>query len=75
MKLKTLIIVTGVFVTLILLTGTFSAGFVAGRVVVSADANPLIFFPEIIGISEQIDASNAEPRAGTPQELIELASI
>ena len=53
MKLKTLIIVTGVVVALILLTGTFSAGFVAGRVVVSADANPLIFLPEIIGISEQ----------------------
>jgi carboxyl-terminal processing protease len=72
MKFKTLIIVTGVVVALILLTGTFSAGFVAGRVVVSADANPLIFFPGIIGISEQTDASNVEPRAGTPQELIEL---
>ena len=72
MKFRVLIIVTGVLAGILILSGIFSAGFVAGRTIASVDEIPDLFSQPTVQMEniheELVDAS----KGGTPEELEEL---
>ncbi len=72
MKLKTLLVIGGIFVGIILLSGIFSAGFVAGRTVASIDDIPNIFAEKSVNMTEVHEEFVDISRGDTPQELEEL---
>jgi carboxyl-terminal processing protease len=72
MKVKSIYVVLAILATLLLLTGTFSAGFVAGGAV----GNPLRvslaqYFPQL-GIQDNSPIQESTGQGGTPQDLEEL---
>lgn len=72
MKLKTLAIVGGILVVLILFSGIFSAGFVAGRTIASVDSIPNIFSDRTVNMTEFHHDVVDENNGNTPEELEEL---
>jgi len=72
MKLKTLVVIGGILVGLILLSGIFSAGFVAGRTVASIEDIPNIFAENSVNMTEVHQEIVDVSMGDTPQELEEL---
>jgi carboxyl-terminal processing protease len=72
MKLRVLLVISGVLVGLLILSGIFSAGFVAGRTIASVDEIPDLFSKPTVRMEciqeEFVDAS----KGGTPEELEDL---
>jgi carboxyl-terminal processing protease len=72
MKSRTLIIFGAIVLLVILLVGTFSTGFLAGRVIGTADINPLTLPNQIPDLGKQAATSVISEQAGTPEDLDEL---
>jgi carboxyl-terminal processing protease len=72
MKSRTLIIFGAIVLLVILLVGTFSTGFLAGRVIGTADISPLTLPNQIPDLGKQAATSVISEQAGTPEDLDEL---
>ncbi len=72
MKLKVLIITSGILVGLLMLAGIFSAGFVAGRTIVSVDEIPDLFSRPAVQMETISEEFGDGSKGGTPEELEQL---
>lgn len=72
MKLKVLIITSGILVGLLMLAGIFSAGFVAGRTMVSVDEIPDLFSRPAVQMETISEEFGDVSKGGTPEELEQL---
>jgi carboxyl-terminal processing protease len=72
MKLRVLIVITGVLAGLLILSGIFSAGFVAGRTIASVDEIPDLFSRPTVQMESVHEEFVDVSKGGTPEELEEL---